>query len=107
MSQGSQDKEIQEGRFFAVISYIAFLCIVSLILKKDNKFALHHAKCGLVIFVLEVATFILSVISFLQWLKVVGLVVFGLLSLWGILQALIGNYSQIPLISKIAKEIVL
>ncbi len=33
-----QDKEIQEGKFFAVISYIGFLCIISLVLKKENKF---------------------------------------------------------------------
>lgn len=107
MLQGTQDKEIKEGRFFALISYLVFLCIVSLILKKDNKFALFHAKQGLVIFVLEVATLILSVISFLQWLRVAGLVIFGLLSLWGILEALRGNYRQIPLVSKIAQEIIL
>jgi uncharacterized membrane protein len=102
------DLEIREGRFFAVISYISFLCIVSLILKKDNKFALYHAKQGLVLFVFEVATFILSVIPILGLLlKVFGLLVFSLFSVWGILQALQGNYNRFPIISDIADKIII
>lgn len=100
------EKEVQEGKFFAVISYISFLCIVSLVLKKDNKFSLYHAKQGLVLFVFEVATFILSVIPILGLLlRIFGLLVFSLFSLWGILQALQGNYNRFPIISNIADKI--
>lgn len=105
-----EDKEgqIQEGKFFAVISYISFLCIISLVLKKDNKFALYHAKHGLVLFVFEVACFIISVIPVLGWLiGILSLIIFPLVSLWGILQALMGNYSRIPIISEIAEKIIL
>jgi len=103
-----KEKEIQEGKFFAVISYISFLCIVSLVLRKDNKFTLYHAKHGLVLFVFEVAAFILSIIPFLHWLMgTFGLVIFILISLWGMLQALTGNYSRIPVISDIADKIIL
>jgi uncharacterized membrane protein len=102
------DKEVAEGKFFAAISYISFLAVVSLILKKENKFALYHAKAGLVLFVFEVLAFILSMIPFLGWLvRVPGLFIFILVSLWGIMQALAGNYSRMPLISKIADNIVL
>jgi uncharacterized membrane protein len=103
-----QAKDIEEGKFFAVISYISFLCIIALVLKKENKFALYHAKQGLVLFVFEVVSFVLSIIPILGWLiKVLGLLVFTLVALWGILQALMGNYSRIPLISDIADKIVL
>jgi fumarate reductase subunit D len=103
-----KDKEIQEGKFFALISYISFLCIVSLVLKKDNKFALYHAKQGLVLFVLEVAVFIISVIPFLGWLiGVLGVVIFTLFSIWGILQALMGNLNRLPLISDIADKVII
>lgn len=108
MSVSEKEKDMQEGKFFAVISYISFLCIISLAFKKDNKFALYHAKHGLVLFVLEVASFILSIIPLLGVLiKVLGLLVFTLLSLWGVLQSLMGNYSRIPIISKIADKIIL
>ncbi|MDD2689727.1 MAG: hypothetical protein PHT41_06230 [Candidatus Omnitrophica bacterium] len=102
------EKDIHEGKFFAVISYICFLCIVSLVLKKDNKFALYHAKHGLVLFVFEVACFILSIIPILGWIiSVFGLVLFMLVSLWGVLQALMGNCSRIPIVSDIAEKIIL
>lgn len=108
MEQVSSEKELHEGKFFAIISYISFLCIISLILKKDNKFALYHAKHGLVLFVLEVVSFILSVIPVLGWiLRVLGVALFTLLSLWGILHALHGNFNRIPIISDIADKIVI
>lgn len=101
-------KDVQEGKFFAIISYICFLCIVTLVLKKDNKFALYHAKQGLVLFVFEVASFILSIIPFLGWIiSRIGVAVFLLISLWGILQALMGIQERIPVISEIADKIII
>jgi uncharacterized membrane protein len=105
---GKLEKEIQEGKFFAVISYISFLCIITLVLKKDNKFALYHAKQGLVLFVFEVVCFILSIIPFLGWfLRSFGIALLFLISLWGTLQGLMGNYNRFPFISKIADNIIL
>ncbi|MBM3255729.1 MAG: hypothetical protein FJZ08_05455 [Candidatus Omnitrophica bacterium] len=111
MGQVQEDKvsqEVKEGKFFAAISYISFLCVVSLILKKENKFVIHHAKQGLLLFVFEVVAFILSMIPLLGWLiRVFGILFFLLASLWGIVNSLNGNYSRIPLISKAADSIVL
>lgn len=104
----NEERTIEEGKFFAVISYISFLCVVSLLLKRDNKFALFHAKQGLVLFVVEVITFIFSIIPVLGWLLgAAGVVLFILISLWGIAQALLGNYNRLPLLSDIADKIVL
>lgn len=100
--------EVREGRFFAVISYISFLCIIALLLKKENKFAVYHAKHGLVLFVFEIVSFILSVIPVLGWLlRTLGYFAFILVSLWGSLQAFKGNYPRIPVISKVADRIIL
>jgi fumarate reductase subunit D len=108
MGNTAKEKDIEEGKFFAVISYISFLCIVSLILKKENKFALYHAKQGLVLFVFEVAIFIISVIPILGWLAaMLGVLVFTLFSIWGILRALMGHLPRFPLISDIADKIVI
>lgn len=108
MTESHKDKIIQEGKFFALISYIGFLCIISLVLKKDNKFALYHAKQGLVLFVFEVTSFIISIIPILGWfLGTFGVLIFALVSIWSILQSLMGNYHRIPIVSDIADKIIL
>ncbi|MCX5705110.1 MAG: hypothetical protein NTZ92_03495 [Candidatus Omnitrophica bacterium] len=107
MATRNIDKVVEEGRFFAVISYISFLCIVSLVLKPDNKFAQFHTKIGLVLFMLEVIVFLLSIIGILSWIKAAGLVIFTLISLWGIIQAMLGRYCRLPLISDIADKVII
>lgn len=102
---GGQGKDIQEGKFFALISYISFLCVLTLLLKKENKFALYHAKQGLIIFVGEVICFVLSVIPLLRALCAIVTVVFILSSIWGIILAAKGSYGRIPLVTEIAKKI--
>ena len=102
------DKDIQEGKIFAVIGYIGILCIVPLLLKRENKFAFYHGKQGLVLFIIEVAAFIFSVIPFLGPLLLrLSFFICGLFSLYGIIQALLGNYSRLFLVSDIADKITL
>lgn len=108
MANPQDEQTIREGKFFAVISYISFLCIITLVLKKDNQFALYHAKQGLVLFVMEVAAFILSIIPILGWLvSIFGYAIFLLLSIWGIMQAALGIYCRIPVVTKISERVIL
>lgn len=104
----TEDKTIQEGKIFAMIGYVGILCIVPLLLKKENKFAFYHGKQGLVLFIIEVAAFIFSVIPFLGPLLLrLTFFICGLFSLWGIIQSLLGNYNRIFLVSDIADKITL
>ncbi len=108
MTHSIERQEVLDGKFFAVISYVSFLCIITLVLKKSNKFALYHARQGLVLFVMEVAAFILSIIPLLGWLiGIFGYALFLLVSIWGIIQAASGIYCRIPVVSKISDKIVL
>jgi len=108
MEKPNDKNIVREGKFFAIISYVSFLCVITLALKKDNKFALYHAKQGLVLFVMEVAAFILSIIPLLGWLiGVFGYALFFLISVWGIMQAALGVYCRIPVITKISEEVIL
>jgi fumarate reductase subunit D len=103
-----QDKEIQDGKFFAVIAYIFFFCIITLLFKKENKFALYHAKQGLVLFVFEVCGFILSIIPAFTWLAhTAGFTLAVVASAWGIIKALKGDYCRIIFISKIAEKVII
>lgn len=104
--QTPQDNEIQEGKIFGVIAYISILCIIPLLLKKENKFALYHGKQGLVLFIIEVATVLLGIIPILGLILSPIIMFISLaLSLWGIIQALMGNYARLPVISELAEKI--
>ena len=105
---GSGAKEIQDGKIFAVIAYLGILCLVPLLLKKDNKFAHFHGKQGLVLLIGEVGAAIINVIPILgQLIWILAVLVFGILSLAGILQSLMGNYWKMPIIGDISDKIAL
>ena len=100
------DPQIQDARFFAAMGYFNLLCFVPLILKKDNKFAQFHGKQGLVLFILEIAASILKVIPALGGLVfTVAFVVFGILSVVGVMKVLMGEYWEMPVIYEISNRI--
>ncbi len=102
-SEKNSEKQILEGKIFAVLSYLSILCIIPLVFRKDNPFALNHAKQGLVLFVMEVAVFVVSVIF--EWILRPLIFILGLLSLWGMIEALRGRSLRLPMISDIADRI--
>ncbi len=106
VSKESQDPEINEGKFFAVVGYISVLCLVPLLLKRNNKFALFHGKQGLVLFILEFGAGILKVVPAVgDVVFTLAFVVCGILSLVGILKVLMNEYWEMPLIYDIAQKI--
>ena len=101
----AEDKEIQEGKVLALLSYLGILCLIPLLLKKDNKFVLFHGKQGLVLFLGELAAAIISIIPFLGLLiGFLSVIVFGILSIIGIIQVLMGNYWKIPVVAELAEK---
>ena len=99
----SEEEEILEGKIYAVLAYLSVLCVIPLVLKKDNPFVLSHGKQGLVIFVGQVALFILHIV--LPGILRLGLFLFGVLSLWGIIEALRGHYVKLPFVTDLADKI--
>ncbi len=102
----SLDPEVQEGKFFAAVGYLSVLCFVPLLLKKGNRFAQFHGKQALVLFILEVAASILKAIPALgDIVFTLSFVVFGILSLVGIVKVLMGEYWEMPVIQEVANKI--
>ena len=100
------DNEIKEGKIYAMVSYWLFLCILPLLLKQENKFAIYHGKQGLVLFIFLVAAFVVSIIPIIGpiiWntYLFVYLVVF----VYGSFQSLKGNYFRLPFVSNLADKI--
>ncbi len=99
-------KEIQDGKCFALVGYIFILCVVPLLLKKENKFAVFHGKQALVLFIFEIAASILRIIPALgDLIFTLVFVICGILSLIGIVQVLMNNYWEMPVIGDIAEKI--
>jgi uncharacterized membrane protein len=103
------DREVEEGIVWAIIGYIGILFLVPLLAKKDNKFALYHAKQGLVLFIADiivwVVAFILMFIPFIGWL--IGAILWILLLVLfiiGIVNAATGKYKALPIIGGIAEK---
>lgn len=101
-----QEDVVREGKIFAVLGYLSILCIIPLIFKKDNSFVLAHSKQGLVLFLGEVAVFILSII-FPVWIIKIAVFVLFVISFVGILAVLQGQKIELPVISALAEKIIL
>ena len=99
------EKTIVEGKVFAILSYLSILCIIPLVIKKDNEFVLSHSKQGLVLFIGQVMVFVASILF--QWLIKPAFFVIGILSVWGIIEVLQGRYVKLPVVYKIAEKITL
>lgn len=100
-----EDPVVKEGKVFAILAYIGILCLIPLLVKKENKFAFFHAKQGLVLFIAAVALGIVGMVPFLGWiLAVIGFILIPITCLIGIIQALMGNYWRIPLVADLADK---
>jgi uncharacterized membrane protein len=105
-------KELEEGKVFAFLGIFLTLIgfIIVLLMKKDNKYAMHYAKQGLVLFIayviVAVAGVILAFIPLIGWLIMFALWI-TLLILWiiGIIYSLSGEMKEIPIIGEFAKKI--
>jgi len=99
------EQNIIEGKMFAVLGYLSILCIIPLLFRKDNPFVLLHGKQGLVLFIGQVAVFILSIIF--PWLLKPGLFILFAFSFVGILAVLQGKKLELPFVAALAEKIVL
>ncbi len=98
-------EEIIDGKMYALLAYLSILCIIPLILKKNNPFVLAHGKQGLVLFVGEVAIFVLSII--VPWAYNPVMFVLMIFSFWGMVAVLRGQMVDLPAVAGIAEKIVL
>ncbi len=104
----TQDPDVQDSKFFAAMGYFSFLCFVPLLLKKGSKFAQFHGKQALVLFIMESAAGILSMVPVLgDLVSRFAFVVFGILSLVGVLKVLMSEYWEMPVIHDISSRITL
>ena len=84
------------------MSYIWILCLIPLLTKRDSKFAMFHAKQGLVLFIAELVVSLLFFIPFLSWLLWILLVI---VSIIGVIKAYSGEWWKIPYAYDLSQKI--
>lgn len=92
--------DIDENKLLAALSYVGVLVLAPLLIKKDDPFVRWHAKQGLVILVGMIVALIAA-----AWIPMVGNLLFLILlvvSVVGLVQALLGRRWRIPIIGQIA-----
>ncbi len=89
----------------AVLSYIGILCLIPLLLEKEDEFVKFHAKQGLALFICEVITMLIGWFPIIGWIIwFIGWILWVILSLIGIINVLRGKKSRLPLIGGIAES---
>lgn len=93
-------KDAEENKIFAVLSYLGVLVLVPLLARKESKFAMFHAKQGLVLLIGWIISWLLSFV-FIGFILDVVMIVF---SIWGIVNAATGKYAKLPLIGDLSEK---
>lgn len=97
------NQDVSDGKMYAVLAYLSIFCIVPLIVKKDNAFVLSHGRQGLVLFVAEAATLVVSIVF--PWCLRPLLFILSGFSFWGMVAAIRGQGVKLPIIARIADKI--
>lgn len=108
MSDGQSlpQQQVINNKVFALLSYLAVLCVIPLLLKTENPFVYQHAKQGLVLFIIQVIVFLSSIV--LPWVFVgFFYCITAVLSALGIIDSLKGRFVRMPVIADVADKIVL
>ena len=98
---GGEDKDVQENKAIAILSYIGILCLVPLLAKKESKFAQFHAKQGLVLFVAEVIGMFLIPLFGLGALINLAALIFSII---GIVNVAGGKMAKLPIVGDLAEK---
>jgi len=98
-------KKVQVN-IMALISYIGPLCLIPILMKDKDGFVKFHAKQGLILFISEIAAWLIVGLVPALW-ALVNLVniVWLVLSIIGIMNVTKGEKKEIPVIGQFAKQI--
>jgi uncharacterized membrane protein len=101
--------DAEKNKIFGILAYLGFLCFVPIVVAKDSPYAKYHANQGLILFLAEFATILITsafvFIPFLgfivYFLHLILLLVFVAVSIYGIINAAAGKCVPLPIIGGI------
>lgn len=101
---GVQQKKEGKNVLMAILAYIGPLVIISYVAAKDDPFVKFHIKQGLVLFVIEVAVWVLGMMMWRVWpiLSIINFATF-VLSVVGIVHAMKEKEEELPIVGRFSK----
>lgn len=105
-------EDIEKNKVMAILAYIIFF--IPYLAAKDSKFAMYHAKQGLVLFLTGLAMYFVYMIlwrimpwsmwGFLSFIYWIGSLAILALAIIGIIAASQGEAKELPIIGQYAKK---
>ncbi len=103
-----EKEDIDKNKGMGVLAYLSILVLIPLFAAKDSKFARFHTNQGLVLFICEVAVWIITailggipilgvIISIVGWLLNIAFLVLAII---GIVNVVNGKAKELPVIGK-------
>lgn len=99
---GFEQKDIEENKYLAAMSYLGFLLFVPLIAKRDSKFVMEHLKQGIAMWVTMMIALLVIWIPLVGWL--IGLIL-AALNVVAFVKCLMGEFWEVPFIGEHRKKI--
>jgi len=94
-----------DKNLIAILSYFGILFLIPILAAKDSPFAQFHAKQGLVLFIAEIATTLITWIPILGWIAgPILYIIWFVLAIIGIVNVLGGKQTPLPIIGKFASK---
>jgi len=98
-------KDVEENKVLASLSYISILFLIPLLVKRESKFCVEHAKQGLALFIFEVALSIIQMLPIIGWIiGWIGWIILFIVSLIAFIYALQGKFWKIPGVYELAQN---
>ena len=99
-------QKTQNNTLMGILSYIGPLVIIPYLTTKEDPFVKFHIEQGLVLFVIEIAVWILGMFMFPFWMiaSLINLATF-ILSIIGIINVTQGKQKELPIVGMWSKHI--
>jgi len=102
-------EDVQNGKLWAFLAYLLGIIgfIIVLLAQKENKFAMYHAKQSLGLFIAAIVLSVAAMVPFIGWFLIgpIGMLVIIVLWVIGMINALTGKATALPLIGSYAEKI--
>lgn len=98
--------DIEQNKLIAAIGYLGILCLLPLLARKHSPYAQFHGKQGFIILIAWLILWIGNIVPLLgQIVWALGSVALVILVIMGIIHALNGEYWEMPVLGKYAKQV--